>query len=61
MGIDASGAAANYYSVPVNDKNYKSAGTVQVYSDTQDVVYAMCSFGNSSSATHVTQVTFQRL
>ena len=56
MGINSGGAAVNHYSAPVTG----SVGTVPVFTNDEDVVYATCSFGNSYNNRHVTQVTLQR-
>jgi hypothetical protein len=57
MGINGAGGAINHHSQPVTST---AAGTVQVFTDAQNVVYATCSFGDSFNARDVTQVTMQR-
>lgn len=57
MGMNSSGAPVNRYGAAAF---LGDAGTLQVFTDAQAVVYATCSFGNSSNAQHVTQVTLQR-
>jgi hypothetical protein len=56
MGINRLGGSVNHYS----GAGGTSAGTVQVFTDAQDVVYATCSFGDAFNARHLTQVTLQR-
>jgi len=58
MGINGAGGAINHYSQPVTST---AAGTAQVYTDAQNVVYATCSFGDSYNDLHVTQVALQRV
>jgi hypothetical protein len=58
MGINSLGGAVNHYSRPVPITG--PAGTAQIFSDTQGLVYTTCSFGDSVFGHHVTQVTMQR-
>jgi len=58
MGIDATGAARNFYT---NVTSLASGGTVQVYSFAQNVVHFECTFGDTfDSGQHLTQVTLSR-
>ena len=55
MGVDSTGASVNARVViPAG------TGTMNVYSDAQNVEFAQCSFGNTSNQIHLTQVTLQR-
>ena len=58
MGIDTTGAQKNFYtSVP----SPGTAGTVQIYSDAQNIVHFECTFGITFNAgQHLTQVTLSR-
>jgi hypothetical protein len=53
--------AVNHYSTLGEATSYvRSAGTEQVFTNAQQVVYATCYFGDSYHVRHVTQVTLQR-
>ncbi|CAA9378893.1 MAG: hypothetical protein AVDCRST_MAG93-9029, partial [uncultured Chloroflexia bacterium] len=54
MGVSTTEAAVNRHIVPVRSQ---AAGTAPVFTAEQNVVYATCSFGDSRSASHTTQVT----
>ena len=57
MGVSTTEAAVTRHIVPVRSQ---AAGTAPVFTAEQNVVYATCSFGDSRSASHTTQVTLQR-
>ncbi len=57
MGINNAGGQVNFFDTLPNQA---TAGTVQIYLDSQSVVYAQISFGNTYLAGHVTQVTISR-
>ena len=58
MGIRSDGSPVNFYqSLP----NSGTSGTVQIYTDTQDVVHFGCTLGRTFNANqHLTQVTLSR-
>ena len=58
MGMDSTGAQKNFYQAA---NIGGTTGTIQIYSDTQNIVHFECTFGNTySSGTHLTQVTLSR-
>ncbi len=58
MGIDNTGAAKNFYTTLANPV---TAGVVQVYTNTQNVVHFECTFGITyTGSEHLTQVTLSR-
>ena len=58
MGLDNTGATKNYYKAL---NNPASAGTVQIYADSANVVHFECTFGDTyDSGQHVTQATLSR-
>ena len=57
MGMDNTGAQKNFYT---NFTTF-NAGTVQIYSNAQNIVHFQCTFGNTYDAgQHLTQVTLSR-
>jgi hypothetical protein len=57
MGINNTGGQVNFFQTLASQA---TAGTVQIYLDSQSVVYAQISFGNTYLAGHLTQVTITR-
>ncbi len=58
MGIDSTGTARNYYT---NMASSASAGTLQIYSNSLNLVHFECTFGITYNAgQHLTQVTLSR-
>ncbi len=57
MGINNTGGQVNFFDTLLNQT---TAGTVQIYLNSQNVVYAQITFGNTYLAGHVTQVTLSR-
>ncbi len=57
MGIDSSGASKNFYTSLANPG---TAGAVQIYTNSQNIVSFQCTFGNTYNAGHVTQVMLSR-
>jgi len=57
MGVNNTAGQVNFYDALPNEG---TAGTVQIYTDSQNVVYAQISFGNTSGEGHLTQVTISR-
>jgi hypothetical protein len=55
MGTNSSGTSVNYYSKPVVPA---AAGTAQIFTNAQNVVYATCYFGGAYTPEHLTQVAF---
>ena len=56
MGVTSTGATAN----AVQSFSGSSAGSVQIYTDAQAVVYAHCMLGEPYTNRHTTDVTIQR-
>ena len=57
MGINNTGGQVNFFDTLLNQT---TAGTVQIYLNSQNVVYAQITFGNTYLGGHVTQVTISR-
>jgi hypothetical protein len=58
MGIDNTGASKNFYTSLANPA---SAGIVQIYTNSQNVVHFECTFGDTFDyGQHLTQVTLSR-
>ncbi len=57
MGINNAGGQVNFFDTLANQG---SPGTVQIYLNSQSVVYAQITFGNTYLEGHVTQVTISR-
>ncbi len=57
MGMNNAGGQVNFYTTLSNPG---VAGTVQIYSDAQNVHFTQISFGNTFNASHLTQVSIAR-
>ena len=58
MGIDNTGASKDFYTSLANPA---SAGIVQIYTNSQNVVHFECTFGDTFDyGQHLTQVTLSR-
>jgi hypothetical protein len=57
MGMDDTGAQKNFYTL----LDPTTAGSVQIYSDSQNIVHFECTFGDTFNNGHQTQVTLTRL